>query len=275
VSQYADRSGTPGWPVDGHVHLHAPSLVEETLDAAALHFAAAGGARRGLLGALLLTQMSRERVFETLAERSHVGRWSLARAAGEDVTLIATHDERQLALVCGRQVRVRGGIEISGLGTTAKFADGAGLADTIEAVRASGALMMMPWGFGKWTGARGRDARDAMLAHRDSLFVGDSGCRLSLARTPPLVTLARAEGMGVIAGTDPFPFLGDHRRVGSFGFLLDSVPPVEAPWRHVRARLESGQRQPPIYGRPTGLGRFLTNQLGVHLANRMRKVSPA
>ena len=68
-------------PVDGHVHFHSLDRVEPTLNAAAAHFRALGERTEGLLGALLLTQTSGERVFESLQGERQAGSWTIAAAS--------------------------------------------------------------------------------------------------------------------------------------------------------------------------------------------------
>ena len=59
-------------------------------------------------------------------------------------------------VIAGRQIVSAERIEVLALGTRTQIPDGQPLAATIDAVRADGALAVLPWGFGKWWGARGR-----------------------------------------------------------------------------------------------------------------------
>jgi hypothetical protein len=261
-----------GWPVDAHVHLHALPSVPATLDAAAAHFARAAGGPRTLLGCLLLTQMAHERVFEALAGRDRIGHWRLRRLAEEPETMIASAEGRAVAVVCGRQVRAADGLEIAALGTLANFRDGRPFADSLAEVLEAGAIAAIPWGFGKWLGARGRRV-EAALAERDAaeVFLADSGARSWATREPSLIRRARGRGARVLAGSDPFPFAADCRRAGSFGFLAGLEPDPERPLDSLRSWLHSPQSVPRLYGRPSGPFRFLVNQFGVQVHNRLRK----
>ncbi|MGH8249924.1 MAG: hypothetical protein ACREVI_04380 [Steroidobacteraceae bacterium] len=257
------------YPVDSHVHFHDEARVAPTLDAAAANFRAAGSDGRGLLGMLLLTQIAGERVFESLCERPTAGEWLIEPAAEEAETLIARRDEDSVAIVCGRQLRVDDGLEVLGLGTLANFPDGLALADAVQAVQESGAMTVLPWAFGKWLGPRGRRI-DAMLepGQADRLFVGDNGGRLELSGVPSLLGTAERRGFRVLPGTDPFPVAADHRRVGSFGFLSESVLQESAPWRSLRAWLMGRSSSPERYGQGCGLLRFVVNQAGIRLRRR-------
>jgi hypothetical protein len=263
------------WPVDGHVHFHRPDRVAATLDAAARNFRAAGKRAQGFLGALLLTQAAREEVFESLAGTSSIDGWRLEPAAGEAESLIARKYSSAIAVVCGRQVRAADGLEVLGLGTRAVFPDGLPFADAIETVRGSGALTVIPWGFGKWLGRRGKAVEDAFSSRtRRELFVGDNGSRLDLLGRPSLVRTLEARGFHVLPGTDPFPFAAGERRVGGFGMYAEFVPDIATPWRQLRAWLEDRAASPEPYGRATGAARFAYNQFGIQVYNRFFRDRP-
>jgi hypothetical protein len=258
-------------PVDGHVHFHRLELVPLTLDAAASNFRRISSSPAGVLGALLLTQASGERVFEQIKVSASVGGgWRVEPASRERQSILAHRDGATIAIVCGRQVRARGGLEVLGLGTSEEFPDGESLVDTVAAVHNSGAATVLPWGFGKWLGERGRLVRDALhSAGVRVLSVGDNGSRLAGLAVPALIREAEREGFRVIPGTDPFPFGRDYRRVGRFGFLAEVDIDEEAPWESLRAWLEALPESPPRFGSASGPVRFVVNQVGIQFYNRL------
>lgn len=247
-------------------------MVGPTLDAAARNFSRAGGRSQGLLGAVLLTQAAHERVFETLAAVRSVDGWAFASVPEEPETLIAHRDASAVAIVCGRQVRAADGLEVLALGTLDTFPEGMPLLDAMAAVRASGALTVMPWGFGKWLGERGRRVEAALQSlGPEVVFVGDNGSRLAWLGVPSLVRESAQRGFRVLPGTDPFPLAGGHRQVGGFGFLAELEPRESAPWRGLRAWLLARKVSPPAYGSATGPIRFVFNQVGIQFYNRAMK----
>lgn len=254
------------WPVDGHVHFHSLCRVEPTLDAAVENFRAKGGRPEGLLGALLLTQTSGESVFESLQTQRAVGGWVVTSVPAEPESLIARRDQVAIALVCGRQVRAADGLEVLGLGTCETFSDGLPFPDAVSLVRRSGALTVLPWGFGKWLGERGRRVERLLDTSRPGdLFVGDNGNRLAGLGQPSLIRTAQRRGFRVLPGTDPFPLSGAHRRVGGFGFWAAIEPSATAPWRTLREWLMSQRSSPLAYGRAVGPLRFVRDQVGLRL----------
>ena len=257
------------FPVDGHVHFHSLGRVAPTLDAAVTNFCARVGRPEGVLGALLLAQASGEKVFEALQRERSAGAWTVRPAHEEPETLLASRDGVTIAVVCGRQVRAGDGLEVLALGTCRSYPDGSPFEDTVRSVLASGALTVVPWGFGKWRGERGRRVEKTFETQGPGdLFVGDSGGRLSLAGLPHLIRTARANGFRVLPGTDPFPIAGGHRGVGRFGFLAQIAPGTSAPWRELRSWLVSRQESPPAYGRAAGPLKFLVSQVGIQIHNR-------
>lgn len=273
-----ETSGGPGFglPVDGHVHFYHLRRVVPTLDAALDNLRRVAGRSDGLVGALLLAQGRFERVFEELESRTSIGRWTLTSAARETQTLIARCDGSKLAIVCGRQVRAEAGLEVLALGTRHEFPDDRPLAATIDAVHDAGALAVLPWGFGKWLGRRGALVRATVTSEgRDRLFLGDNGGRLALAPTPAILRGFEQLGFRVLPGTDPFPFGGDFRRVGAFGFLADVADHGDVPWSCLREWLIRSPVSPRRFGDACRPARFVFNQIGIQIYNRLAGGVPA
>lgn len=258
-------------PVDGHVHFHSVARVETTLDAAAANFCAQAGRASGCVGVLLLTQAAGEHVFEDIRDRAACGHWQVQAMPDESQSLSVQRGELSMVVICGRQIRCKSGLELTALGTTLQYADGQPLADSVREVQASGALACLPWGFGKWLGARGEVIRRVLLDGSPlSLAVCDNGSRLQALGEPALIREARGLGYKVLPGTDPFPFGDDHRRVGAFGFLA-AAPGPSAPWCDLHAWLQSRESTPPVYGKALGPVRFLVNNIGIQVRNRLRR----
>jgi hypothetical protein len=265
------------WPVDAHVHFHRRALVGPSLDAAAENSLRVNRRSSGLIGALLLAQSAEEQVFEELREGPVTeSGWSIEPASAEPESLIARKGERALAIVCGRQVRAQGGLEMLALGTCRQFTDGRSFAETVGEVSRSGAISVLPWGFGKWMGVRGRIIEATLAAiGSDRLYLGDNGGRLSGAPQPVLVRRYEKRGFRVLPGSDPFPFGGDHQRVGGFGFLAERPLAEDAPWRGLREELLALKDSPRRFGRATDPLRFAINQIGIQLYHRWPRSASA
>lgn len=267
-------TGAPQVPVDAHVHFHRLALVGPTLDAAAGNFAACTTDGTPLTGILLLAQSARERVFEQIADAAVVDGWRISTPPSEAQTAMAESGGRRIAVVCGRQIRCELGLEVLALGTTASWPDGQPLVATLERVRADGALAVVPWGLGKWTGEAGRVMRQTLQqGSPDTLFAGDNGGRLQGLGLPGLLREAAARGYRILPGTDPFPFGADYRRVGAFGFRAAIDPRSPAPWTALRDWLGREAGRPEPYGRGLNPLRFVFNQGWIQVVKRMQQGS--
>ncbi len=259
--------------VDAHVHIHEPAALERLLDAAAANFA---DARDGLpaegevIGCLMLTESAGVDCFATLADgRLSAGAWQI-RPTGEPVALVAIRPGTLPVLViAGRQIVSAERIEVLALGTRTQVPDGQPLAATIDALRADGALAVLPWGFGKWWGARGRMV-DAYLetAPAGEIFLGDNGGRPIGAPAPRQFARAATRSMLILPGSDPLPLAGEIERIGRYGLALRLKLDLDRPATALKTHLEELERQPASFGRLQSPGRFLAAQLSLRLRNR-------
>lgn len=260
--------------VDAHVHIYDVYDLDRLLDAAIGNFGRAARANgvEGLPreGMLLLTETARDHAFDALAAGQRVPvRWKIA-ATAEPAVLRAYLDDRTfLWLVAGRQVATREDLEVLALGTTRRFPDGEAIRDSLAASEGSAALTALPWGFGKWWGARGGIIESLMRAPRPHpIFLGDNGGRLSLSTRPRLLQLGERSGLKVLPGTDPLPFAGQERRVGSFGMLLMDWDAQDRPLAQLVKRLTDASSTPQEFGSLTGPFAFVRLQIAMQLRKR-------
>ncbi len=289
--------------VDAHVHVHPVFELSVVLNGARDNFEGAAAELEldpgeSWLGVLLLTEAAGADRFETLAEHcdregsARVGGWCLRRvgpltlrAEPSAASMAPAHvgksgaaPARALLLVSGYQIATRDGLEVLALGTRTRTADGLPLDASIEAAGVAGALPVIPWGFGKWSGRRGAIV-EKLLSGRDAgtIWLGDNGGRSKLLRSPPLFGRAAELGMPVLRGSDPLPFKSHERRAGSYGFHLRDAPldvphptsdartddPIMRLFEQLRARA-----QPRGFGRRAGVLAFARDQVAMQLRKR-------
>lgn len=262
--------------VDAHVHFYSVFEEARFFEGAwsnVRRCAVDNGLPEDTFGWLCLTETGRDHAFAAFAGRagdaSREG-WSF-RATAEDCSLVVCRDGREvLGLVAGRQIVTAEGLEVLALGTTARFPDGAGLDATLERVRRTDALAVLPWGFGKWTARRGALVEERIRTAGESgtgrgLFLGDNGGRPALGPRPPLLGLAEARGLVVLPGSDPLPLPGREDRVAGYGFVLDGGVAGDRPAEALKRRLRALPTSPPSYGRATRLLPFVRNQIFMQL----------
>ena len=263
--------------IDAHVHFHPGFGRDAFLDAALANFAR-GAAELGIAGpftgCLMLAETAQDRWFLRLARQedgARFGSWQI-EPTGDDVVLAARRqsDGATLLIAAGRQVRSREGLEVLALATREEFPDGLPFSDTLSRVRWSGAVTVLPWGFGKWWLYRGALVEAAIRrAAGPSLFLGDQAGRPEPAGRPRLFREAEARGIPVLPGTDPLPLPEHATRAGSYGFVLERGS--AAGLKEALAALGS---QPRTFGLRVSLADFCRDQLALRLGSR-RPAVPA
>jgi hypothetical protein len=246
--------------VDAHVHFHDCYGLETFLDGALRNFrkGAAGGA---WTGCLLLTEAGDARWFRRWQDGRGAGVWTFEPTGEEEALFAVRETGERLVVVAGRQIVSRERIEVLALGRDLELPDGLPLEETLERVRKSGALPVLPWGFGKWWGRRGA-AVARVLRQRRELFLGDNSGRLRHGLPPALFRRARKLGVLVLPGSDPLPFPRHAGRAGSYGFVLPGSIEESKPAQDLLRRIRAAG-QPRSFGRRVGLARFLRDQVEV------------
>ncbi len=255
--------------VDAHVHLHECFELERFLAAAVRNFARAGAAEEQP-GLLLMTESAGVDRFRGLREGAGPPEpWAL-RPTEESISLLALRAGRPtLLLIAGRQVVSREGLEVLALACGAAPAEGRPLEETLGEIRAVGGLPVLPWGFGKWRGWRGRTVAELIERYpREEIFLGDNGGRPAGAPRPRLFALARRQGVRILPGSDPLPLPAEAERAGSYGFRLAARLDFERPARDLRRLLRGPDLRIEPYGSGAALLPFLRNQLAMQLRKR-------
>jgi hypothetical protein len=267
--------------LDAHVHLHRCFDPGRFLDSARANFqrAAQRTGRSNSVGCLWLTDPPEERSFRRLSRGGGVtspalDRWSLA-PTGEATSLVAQHESGdRLFLLAGRQIATRERFEVLALGTELDLPPHRSLDDTIAGVRDSGAIAVIPWGFGKWWFRRRRMLAAALAsAPATGLFVGDNAGRARLIPRSTLFQLAASRGIYNLPGSDPLPLRWEIRKPGSLGCVLEGPLDLSRPTESLIRILRGLRAQPPLFGGLDSLAGFVRSQVGLRL--RRRPMAPA
>jgi hypothetical protein len=221
---------------DTHVHIY-PTLydVGRQLDAAHANLAAA--APRAEARLLCLAERAGQRVFADLcAYAPPPPNWTRAPCNDPDaLTLVSA--QGALTLIAGRQINTAERIEVLALGRDLDLPDGLPLDDTLARVRENDAIPVLPWGFGKWLGRRGRIVRNALdTMSADGLVFADTCLRPAAFPSPAILRSARARGFSILYGTDPLPRPGEELITGRWATRWeadwDASHPAAA-WRRI------------------------------------------
>lgn len=258
---------------DVHVHLYDVSAAPALFDAAIanLRRAAESSVRIERPSfALLLAETNGQGWFDDVYRTlPGIGEWQIERTA-EDCSLLAMRsDGTRILLIAGQQVITREGIEVLVFGCRAAIAQRAALLETIAAGHSRDALVVLPWGAGKWMGKRGELVKRAFLqAAPHSVFVGDNAGRPRLWPRHSLLAQSAGRGIPVLSGSDPLPVGGDHCRVGSMGCVIDVALSSQWPARDLVSALKAGRATVREIGDGVRLGRFVRNQIALRMRNR-------
>lgn len=261
--------------IDGHVHLHRSHSIEAALDAAVVNFERAWS-RLGSAGprhaALWLVETPDESA-STRLRGADAGRWQVDER--DDVTWgLRRTDGARLTLIRGRQVATNEGLEVLLVGMADPVPDGRSLAATIEPHLDRRVLVMIPWGFGKWTGRRGRAVVRAYGAYgARGLRLADTGVRPRWLPAPGLFRRSKADNRPVFVGSDPFPFRETGDRIGSAGFVARDLPP-DWEWDDMYGALHRLGSSLERFGRPVGTSRFLRLQVRMQQRKHFKRDAP-
>jgi hypothetical protein len=255
--------------VDGHVHFHRCFTWKTFLDGASANFAAA---RRQLQvpgdspGCLLFTETAGVDSHRALvSEPGLVGTigWDL-ETRDDNLSLVLRRGGDIIMIVAGRQIVTAERLEVLAPGCADTVADGQPLRDVMRQVSASGAVPVIPWGFGKWSGRRGRLIH-ALLKRSDSpgFCLGDNGGRSRILGRPSLFDAAERRGLAVLGGSDPLPLATQVARAGSYGFVLPEWRDASRPAGAITERIRGLTRSPAAFGELISLASMLRSQVGI------------
>jgi hypothetical protein len=252
--------------VDTHVHVHPVFDHALCLDAA-LRNAAAVGLAHGPIW-LLLTEVAGVHAYRTLADQPPAG-WQAAPFADGCTIDLRREDGGRVLVTAGRQIGIQGGLELLALGTDADIPDNIGMAEGLDRTLSLGAFPVVPWGFGKWSGRRGRILRELLDSPAgEAVFLGDNGGRAIFLPRPALFERVEAAGRRVLPGSDPLPFTSHLDRVGSYGLLVPMTVDPATPFAALRARLADPVLKLLNYGRRASPLAFVRDQLAMQVVKR-------
>jgi hypothetical protein len=256
--------------LDAHVHVYPQFNAAGLLTAAARNFRAAA-ARLGAptwQAYLLLTETARDHWFDTAAgapAQSGLDGWQLRLRDHCDASMEAVRGEDRLVIVAGRQIVTAERLELHAIGTRMRFADGLPARATLAEIAASGALALLPWGVGKWLGARRSIAERLLRSEVAELraLPADNGGRPWFW---PERLLAVGKGP-LLRGSDPLPLRGQETRAGQSGCWYEAAGTGSLKARELVGCLRQLTR-PELhsYGPDESLLRFFRNQLALRLS---------
>ena len=270
--------------VDAHVHIYDCFDLEGFLDSAYSNFRSEAyrlGIGEQFTPVLLLTETSKEFWFNRLrqyAESNGINKDKMLKKwefhyTDENVSVTARFEKsRDLFIIAGRQIETAEGLEVLALFTNSSFRSGIPIIDLIEAVKKQDAIPVIPWGFGKWLGRRGKILDSLMKIQKDlKFYLGDNSGRPSFLPFPHHFKIADRNGIHMFPGSDPLPFATEYHRAGRFGFLLEETISNSYPAKDLKQILMKPKLVLHSYGDCENPFSFLRNQLKMQLKKQYSK----
>lgn len=256
--------------VDAHVHIYDqfsfPMILEKAYENS-WHVAHYHGHDQ-FQTLLLLTETAKENWFTHFEDKINgmdLQGWQ-GRRLEHEPAIIFSRGIHRIILVAGYQVATEEGLEVLGLGSTLRAANGMDLETTVEVVIKQGALAVIPWAVGKWLGKRGKKlTRFLKQQSIPGLCLGDNGGRPWCWPAPKLFSLMQERGRPVLPGSDPLPLVHQESQVAGFGFFTQAPISLDSPVSDLKALLTLDN--PPIspFGKLESISGFISNQLRLRM----------
>jgi hypothetical protein len=271
--------------IDAHVHLHdcfhlIPFFdhIEKNIQSRLKYPLESGR----ISGCLFLTEPSNANYFERIRNNGlALTRRGLNEPAGwrvldtsESVSMLISNELGfRILLIAGQQLQTAEGLEVLAIAPTYRLTEGGPLGQIISEVIEAGALAIIPWGFGKWMGRRGKVLQGILeRATPPEFFLGDNSGRPKFMPEPYLFRLAKQNSVRILPGSDPLPFPDEVSRAGSFGLLFKGEINRQKPAGDLKVKLTNPEHEFETFGQLETAARFFKHQVLMQLVKRKAKI---
>ncbi len=231
--------------VDGHVHVHGEV---PDLDAIVQRISRVAP---GAIPVLMLADGHRGDGFRRMKRAAQ----ERANGAGSDKAITP------MLIIPGWQVVSEEGLELLVQGVEQFESFGAPAQSVVEVAIAQGAIVTLPWGFGKWIGRRRRLVRRLIALYGDRILLGDISGR------PPGWAEPLLAGRPVIRGADNLPLAGSERSIGRYGSLIACTGNDQASEVCLLEKLRRPAGIFQSFGNRHGVARALMDQLRIRASS--------
>lgn len=203
---------------------------------------------------------------------NELGGWRVYGTAEPSSLFVVNGDGFRIFLIAGQQLQTAEGLEVLAVAPKYRLSEGRPLEQMIaEVVRAEG-LAIIPWGFGKWMGRRGKVLRRILEgSNPPELFIGDNGGRPKYLPEPQLFRLAKRNSVRILPGSDPLPFPDQVGRAGSYGSILGGALATKMPASEIKRKLV-GLDDFEKFGRLESFLTFVKHQVLMQWVKRKQQI---
>ena len=200
---------------------------------------------------------------ELKGENAELKRHGVVVYPSERETLVVESSKKiTLFIIAGRQVVTKERLEILSFFNNVPWKDYKySIHEMIQNVQDSGGMPVINWAPGKWSFSRGRVVEAVINRYApDKILICDTPLRNTLLPLPRLMQKARGLGVKIIGGSDPLPFAGEERYIGSYGSFIKGIFDPEYPATSLRSLLTDRDIPVQPAGKRNGPFTFLTRQ---------------
>jgi len=238
---------------DTHVHLYPCYNLSQALDSARHNLKVQSHTlSHPVSRALFLTERFDCDFFRSLASgRGVPASLTVTKGPTAETIILADDKNQEITLVAGRQFISKERVEVLALGTTMMLQDFTFTAkELLQKTLENGAVPVLCWSPGKWFGARGNVVKSIIKESEPTkFFLGDIAIRPAIWSTPALMKLARKKGFRCLAGSDPLPFPGEEKLIGSYATVLSASSASPDPMTALKSTLSNTEIVPEIVGK--------------------------
>jgi hypothetical protein len=269
-------SSTPSTLIlcDSHVHFYDCFDLDHFLDSAWSNFYQQAKLQKKqdeFTAVLLLSEAKQDHWFLKLKANEYRSTAWIFQETNEPVSIYAENKAgNKILIINGRQIVTSENLEVLTLAVSDKLEDGQPITRVIEWAKDNNAIPVIPWGFGKWWGKRGRILSKALEScSSDEVLLGDNSGRPWFLGQPSHFKKANSEQRRILPGSDPLPFASEEWRPGSVGFSFSGSLDEAAPAKSLREYLKDPKTDIINYMHCERLIPFLRNQVAMQVRNRM------
>ena len=265
------------WAADSHVHFHRQFKIGEFFDSCFINLTKISDSDIEN-GILFFTEGWDEDYFNQLRAVQKI------TSSRDTKTHYKVNDNKKnsfevrweekgmtILVIQGYQVVSKEKIEVLSLGTKTRISDGASVEAIIMNIKELDGIPVLPWGFGKWFGTRGRIVDELISNQKGQFFIGDNGGRTGLIPYPKQFSMAKEKNIKILPGSDPLPFSSEADRALSYGFLFNMDIDESDPWISIKTTLLSEGFSVNKFGNLTDPISFVKNQISMQLKKKSSK----
>jgi len=261
---------------DAHVHIYDCFNLDDFLDSAwsNIHLHAQSQCiQNDICAVLLLTETHKDHWFlKLINHESPAVRWSFHKTSEPASLLARDSTGHKIYIISGRQIVTAENLEVLALATASELPDGKPVSSVVEWAIRNNAIPVIPWGFGKWWGNRGKILSSLLNSFpAEVLFLGDNSGRPWILGRPDHFKVAETEQRRILPGSDPLPFPSEAWRPGSVGFYFSGVFDANTPAKCLHDYLADPNTKIGTYMHCERLIPFIRNQAAMQIRKRTSK----